>query len=107
MDKLSNLDKRLIKLEKKFHITNKKTSKVTNEIAISPILKTIAPVIIKFLPQILEAIPELIKFYKERDIDNSNAEKIDILNKLGQIKSDDFEKAFADDSDLIKLAQAK
>jgi hypothetical protein len=103
MDKLNNLDKRLTKLEKKLHISNK-NSKRTDEVAIGPLLKMAAPYILKYLPKILAALPELIKFYNERDMNGNNKEKIDMLTKIVK-DSEKFDEVFKDDQDLNALAE--
>lgn len=63
MDKLNNLDKRLTKLEKKLHISNK-NSKRTDEGILSIIAK-VAPTVIKNLPLILKVIGELKELFKD------------------------------------------
>lgn len=63
MDKLNNLDKRLTKLEKKLHISNK-NSKRTDEGILSIIAK-VAPTVIKNLPLILKVLGELKELFKD------------------------------------------
>ena len=63
MDRLNNLDKRLTKLEKKLHISNK-NSKRTDEGILSIIAK-VAPTVIKNLPLILKVIGELKELFKD------------------------------------------
>jgi hypothetical protein len=63
MDKLNNLDKRLTKLEKKLHISNK-NPKRTDEGVLSIIAK-VAPTVIKNLPLILKVIGELKELFKD------------------------------------------
>ena len=63
MDKLNNLDKRLTKLEKKLHISDK-NSKRTDEGILSIIAK-VAPTVIKNLPLILKVLGELKELFKD------------------------------------------
>lgn len=90
MDKLNNFDKRLTKLEKKFHISNKKTSKVTNESectneGIASIIAKVAPTVIKNLPLILKVIEELKELFKD---DPEKAKALDaIANELPKEKA--------------------
>lgn len=90
MDKLNNFDKRLTKLEKKFYITNKKTSKVTNESGctnegIASIIAKVAPTVIKNLPLILKVIGELKELFKD---DPEKTKALDaIANELPKEKT--------------------
>lgn len=63
MDRLNKLDKRLTKLEKKLHISNK-NSKRTDEGILSIIAK-VAPTVIKNLPLILKVLGELKELFKD------------------------------------------
>lgn len=78
MDKLNNLDKRLTKLEKKLHISNK-NSKRTDE-GIATLIAKVAPTVIKNLPLILKVLGELKELFKD---DTEKANALDaIINEL-------------------------
>ncbi len=74
MDKLNNLDKRLTKLEKKLHISNK-NSKRTDEGILSIIAK-VAPTVIKNLPLILKILGELKELFKDEP------DKVKVLDEI-------------------------
>lgn len=74
MDKLNSLDKRLTKLEKKLHISNK-NSKRTDEGILSIIAK-VAPTVIKNLPLILKILGELKELFKDEP------DKVKVLDEI-------------------------
>ena len=82
MDKLNNIDKRLTKLEKKLHISNK-NRKRTDE-GIASLIAKVAPTVIKNLPLILEVLGELKELFKD-DTDKANALDA-IINELPKKK---------------------